>query len=355
MRCSSNRSKSLTSLSALLTAAVAVVGLTACGAESDQSADDGTISVVTSTSAYGSIVEAVAGDNVEVTSIIDSVNQDPHSYEATVRDKLEVSKADLVVENGGGYDTFLHQLVEDTGIAPGRVLTAVDVARAEGGSGRESQAGAHGDDHQEHSGGKEHQEHSAGHDDGEHDGGHHGHDHGNGNEHVWYDLAAMSALSQRIAAKLGDLDPENRGKYRENAADFAAGIDRLQEQLGQIKKAHRGEGVAITEPVPVHLLKDAGLENKTPPEFSQAIEEGHGVSPAVLQEMLQLLSKEQVQFLAYNSQTAGNQTETVKQAARQAGVPVVSFTETLPDSSDYLTWMGANVDNIEQALNESSN
>lgn len=337
MRCSSSRSKSLTSLSALLTAAVAVVGLTACGPESGGSADDGTISVVTSTSAYGSIVEAIAGDNVEVTSIINSVSQDPHSYEATVRDKLEVSKADLVVENGGGYDTFLHQLVEDTGIAPGHVLTAVEFA------------------------GDEHQGHSDGHDDGHDDGGHQGHDHGShghrhggGNEHVWYDLSAMSGLSQRMAAELGELDPENRGEYQQNAADFAAGLGQLQEQLGQIEQAHRGEGVAITEPVPVHLLDAAGLENKTPPEFSQAVEEGHGVSPAVLQEMLQLLSKDQVQFLAYNAQTAGNQTETVKQAALQSGVPVVSFTETLPKSSSYLSWMGSNVDNIEQALNAST-
>ncbi|GAB3266028.1 TroA family protein [Arthrobacter pigmenti] len=322
----------MTSLSALLTAAVAVVGLTACGSESGGSADDGTLTVVTSTSAYGSIVEAVAGDNVEVTSIIDSVNQDPHSYEATVRDKLEVSKADLVIENGGGYDSFLHQLVEDTGIAPGRVLTAVEFA---------------GEGYQEHNGG--HQEHRDEHGDS----GHHGHDHGSGNEHVWYDLSAMSGLSQRMAAKLAEMDPGNRGEYQANAAGFAAGLGQLQEQLGHIEQAHRGEAVAITEPVPVHLLENAGLENKTPPEFSQAIEEGHGVSPAVLQEMLQLLSKDhQVQFLAYNAQTAGNQTEAVKQAAREAGVPVVSFTETLPGSSDYVKWMGTNVDNIEQALNE---
>lgn len=334
MRCTSNRSKSLSSFPALLTSAVVALSLAGCGSGAGQSAgnDDGTVTVVTSTSAYGSVVEAVSGGNVEVTSIIDSVSQDPHSYEATVRDKLKVSKADLVVENGGGYDTFLHRLAEDTGIAPGRVLTAVDFA--------DSGAGSH-EDGSSHEG-------SGSDEDG------HGHHHGAGNEHVWYDLSAMSALSQRIAAKLGDLDPQNRGEYHENAAEFAAELGRLQEQLGEIKQAHHGEGVAITEPVPGHLLADAGLQNKTPPEFSQAIEEGHGVSPAVLQEVLQLLSKDKVQFLAYNAQTAGGQTETVKGAAKEASIPVVSFTETLPDSSDYVKWMSTNVDNIEQALNAST-
>lgn len=326
MRCNSNRSKNLTSLAAVLTAAMAVAGLTACGPATDQAADDGTISVVTSTSAYGSIVEAIAGDRVEVTSLIDSVNQDPHSYEATVRDKLEVSKADVVIENGGGYDTFLHRLVEDTGVAHDQVLSAVEAAGMDG---------AHG--------GEEH-----GHETGQ------GHEHGAGNEHVWYDLAAMSTLGERISAKLAELDPSNADAYKSNADRFSAGVDHLQEQLAGIEKTHGGEGVAITEPVPVHLLEEAGLANKTPDEFSQAIEEGHGVPPAVLQQMYQLLSRGKVQFLAYNAQTSGQQTEAVRQAARDAGVPVLSFTETLPQSSDYLAWMGANVDNIEQALNEAT-
>ncbi len=350
MRGTSNRRKSLTSLWLVLAVATAV-SLAGCGSDSEQpeAEDDGSISVVASTSAYGSIVEAVAGGNVEVTSIIDSVSQDPHSYEATVRDKLKVSKADLVVENGGGYDTFLHRLAEDTGVASEHVLTAVEAAGpGEGGPGGDAGEGAHGG-HQEHGGAHSgHQEHS-----GAHDGGH-GHDHGSGNEHVWYDLAAMSALSQQIAAKLGELDPANRDEYHTNAGRFAAGAGQLQDQLGQIRQSHHGAPVAITEPVPVHLLDDAGLENKTPPEFSQAIEEGHGVAPAVLRQVRDLLSEEKVQFLAYNPQTAGAQTETVKRVAVQAGIPVVSFTETLPESSDYLEWMGTNVDNIEQALNAST-
>ena len=49
-------------------------------------------------------------------------------------------------------------------------------------------------------------------------------------------------------------------------------------------------------------------------------------------------------MLAYNSQTASPETEEVRAAAEAAGVPVVEFTETLPDGSDYVSWM---TDNIE--------
>ena len=70
------------------------------------------VDVVASTSVYGDIVSSIGGDKVRVSSIINRTSQDPHSYEATTQDKLAVSKAELVVENGGGYDAFIDTLAD---------------------------------------------------------------------------------------------------------------------------------------------------------------------------------------------------------------------------------------------------
>jgi zinc/manganese transport system substrate-binding protein len=70
----------------------------------------------------------------------------------------------------------------------------------------------------------------------------------------------------------------------------------------------------------------------------------------VLKEATDLITAKDARFLAYNDQTEGPQTEAVKKAAEAAGVPVVNFTETLPDNRDYLGWMTENANNIEQAL-----
>ncbi len=111
-----------------------------------------------------------------------------------------------------------------------------------------------------------------------------------------------------------------------------------------------GRGAAVTEPVPDYLLAELGLENLTPPEFSEAVEEGTDVAPAVLQETLDLFADGSVTLLAYNEQTTGPVTEQVLAAAEAAGVAVVSMTETLPEGDDYLSWMSANLDAIEGAL-----
>jgi zinc/manganese transport system substrate-binding protein len=78
--------------------------LTACAPAAAPSAEPEGIDVVASTNVYGDIARAVGGDKVNVTAIINKTSQDPHSYEATAQDRLVISKAELVIENGGGYD-----------------------------------------------------------------------------------------------------------------------------------------------------------------------------------------------------------------------------------------------------------
>ena len=261
--------------------------------------DDGTIRVVASTNVYGSIIEAIGGDLVSVTSLIASAAQDPHSFEASAQDQLAVSKAELVVENGGGYDPFVDTLL-DAASSDAVVITASDIAGLPAG----------------------------------------------GNEHLWYSFDAMQSVAKAIAERLSDLDSANAPTYESNLATFAAKLADLQTQADDLDASR---DVAITEPVPLYLLQDAGFTNITPPGFSEAIEEGTDVPPAVLKSTLEGVNG--AALLAYNSQTASPETEQLRAAAEKAGVPVVEFTETLPDGETYLSWMTANLAAIEAAIN----
>ena len=93
--------------------AVSALTLAGCaGANTPESTGDGKIQVVASTDVYGQIAEEIGGDAIEVTSIITSASQDPHSFEATAQDQLAVSRADLIIQHGGGYDAFMDSLIE---------------------------------------------------------------------------------------------------------------------------------------------------------------------------------------------------------------------------------------------------
>ena len=304
--------------------------LTGCGSQQSQAPAPGQgINVVASTNVYGDIARTIGGDKVKVTSIINNAGQDPHSYEATAQDRLAVSKAQLVIENGGGYDDFIHTLVEGSKLDAASVLTAVEISGL-----------AH----------PEEETHPAGESTEPATGAADGHDHGGLNEHVWYSLPAMERVADGIADKLAALDPASASTFTANAGAFKSSLSDLHSRLDALKGPAAGGKVAVTEPVPLYLLEDAGLVNATPEEYTAAIEEGSDVPPAALKEATDLAGSRAVRLLAYNDQTEGPQTEALKKAAQTAGVPVVDFTETLPEGKTYLAWMTDNVNNISKVL-----
>lgn len=288
--------------------------LSACGAGPSSSADagssaDGRISVVASTDVYGSIAGTIGGSKVQVTSIIKGPSQDPHSYQATAQDKLAVSQAQLGIENGGGYDDFFDQISRGGTLAPDRIVNVVELSGLQTPSNTASF-----------------------------------------NEHVWYSLPTMAKLADTLAERLATLDPADAAGFKANAAAFKTSIAGISTTVEAVKAKYAGDPVAITEPVPLYMLEAAGLENRTPEEYSHAIEEGSDVPAGVLKQTADLIGSRGVRFLAYNSQTEGSQTEVARKAAEAAGVPVVGFTETLPDNLDYAAWMSGNIQNIEHAL-----
>ncbi|MEU0425622.1 zinc ABC transporter substrate-binding protein [Streptomyces canus] len=301
----------------VLLVGASVTLLAGCGSSSDSGSDrsvsaapaaSSKVAVVASTNVYGDIVSRIGADKVSVTSVINDPAQDPHSYEASTQNQLALSKAKVVVENGGGYDDFVDRMLKSAGNSSAEVINAVKV------SGRTAPQG------------------------------------GELNEHVWYDFPTVAKIADRIAAALGTADPANAAAYTKNADAFKADLKPLEAKEAQIKKEHGGEAIAITEPVPLYMTGASGLVDKTPTEFSEAIEEGDDVSPRVLQEALALFTGKQVEALVYNAQTSGPQTEKSEQAARAAGIPVVPVTETLPSGKNYLAWMTGNVDALANAL-----
>src|SRR6478735_5904251 len=91
-------------------ALVAAAMLAACGSSGAGTPPGGAgspVNVVTSTNVWGDVVTAIGGDQVAVTSLITDPAVDPHSFEPNAQAQLALSKAAMVIENGGGYDDFL--------------------------------------------------------------------------------------------------------------------------------------------------------------------------------------------------------------------------------------------------------
>lgn len=347
-----------------LLALLSASGLVLAGCGSGAGAadgDDGT-TVVTSTNVYASLVEAVAGDAVDVVPIIDDAAQDPHEYEATARDQLELSRADVVVMNGGGYDSFMTTMLDAIDEDPDVIdaVAASDLPGAE-----EAAANGHDHDHA-HDHGESHEEEESGEGEGEdahdheghdHEGeehgedahDHEGHDHGSFNEHVWYSVPTMIALVDEIESHLAEAVPDSAETLTANADGVRGELTELNDRIADLAASHGGENAAVTEPVALWLFEDLGLTNVVPDQFVSAVEMGSDVSPIVLQEATEALDDD-VSVFAYNTQTSGPQAGALRTEADSSGIPIVEVTETMPEGTDYVTWMTETVDAVEQAI-----
>lgn len=281
-------------------ALAAVLALAGC-APAEQPID-GKVKIVASTNVWGDVAKSVGGDFVEVTSIIDDANKDPHSYEATARDQLAVEKSNLVVANGGGYDDFIEKMVEAAGNKRiFRVASAVTaVAWQE-------------------------------------------------NEHLWYSISAVGEVAYALSDALSELDPENAATYSKNADTYLEGLTGVAGMYGEVRTRTQDLAYFGTEPLADWFLADLGFINKTPEKFSEAIENETDVAPAVMKQSLDLINGGSIKYLVINAQTENAQVQQIIDAASKAGVRAVKLSEVLPKGIGYVEWMGQNLISLDPA------
>lgn len=295
--------------------------------------ETGAIQVATSTNVWASVVEILGGEWVDVTAIIDDPLQDPHSYEASARDQLTLSEAELVVANGGGYDEFVGQL-----------LAALDGERIflELVEGEHSHLGEedHSDEHAEED-----------HADEDHAEEEHSDEHDHGNEHIWYDIHAVEEASEMIVESITELRPESFDSVNQNFDFFMAELENLEIRLEALREKALGLGFIATEGVGNLLLDEAGFINQTPEALADAIEEEREVPAAALKQAEDLIAGKVVSLVVVNEQQLDQVSDLLVEAANAAGVPVVELSELISEPGmDFLDWMASILDQLQEAV-----
>ncbi len=271
--------------------AIVVATATACGSSGHDDKGTGKVAVVAGENFWGDVAAAVGGSYVSVKSIIDQPNKDPHEYEATTSDAAAVAKADLVIENGFGYDEFLSKLVGTSG----KDKAVLSVQKTLGGAS---------DD----------------------------------NPHIWYDTAKLPTVAAAIASRLGELDKSHKDQFEANAKAFDASLAPIESVIAQIRAEHAGSLIAFTERVPQYLTDAAGLKLGMPAGFARAVEQGDDPSPADTAEFEKSIENRSVKVLLLNTQVVDTETNELAALARSHGVPVVDVTETVPPGKDFVGW-----------------
>lgn len=191
-------------LLALLTLSLAIP------AAAQTPASDTPLQVVTSFSILGDFTQAVGGDAVQVTNLI-GPGVDAHTYDPAPADLVVLESADVIVENGLGFEPWLDRYLESTAPRGLRIIASEGITPR------------HASEEEEHEGEE--------------------HEHGEFDPHVWTNVANAIIEVENIRDGLIAADPARAATYEANASAKIADLQALdawvKEQVATLPEDRR--------------------------------------------------------------------------------------------------------------------
>lgn len=287
-------------------AALASVGMlasvAACGRGQLTSEKSGTIEVVASVNQWGTVAKTLGGDNVNVTSIINSTNVDAHDYEPTTSDIAKLQKAQVIIVNGAGYDAWAVKAAQS---AKATVVNAAEVGGVKDGD----------------------------------------------NPHIWFSADVRKAMAQAITDAYAKADSAKKSDFDKLNDQWMTEEGSVEGKIAEVKQKSDGLAYAATESVASYLAEDMGLADATPSGYAQATANESEPTPTDIKQFTDALKTGEIKLLVVNTQEESELTGKITNAAKSANVPMVNLTEQMPEQYDSLTaWMESLVDAFSKAI-----
>ena len=264
----------------------------------------GKIQIVAAENFWGSLVSQIGGNQVDVVSLVSDPNADPHEYEVNASVARLFAKANYVIINGAGYDSWAQSMISSSGTGS-LVLNVAQFLGKKNGD----------------------------------------------NPHFWYNPDYVNQIIEQMKNNLIKLKPNQRSYFSSNYQKLQNKLKVYQDNLALIKKQFQGVKVASTEDIFYYMASASGLDLISPPEFMQAVANGNDPSASSIVTFQNQLKNHQVKLLIFNSQTINPITDSMKQLASENNIPTVAITETIqPPNQPFQDWMNQEIIDIKSNL-----
>ena len=316
----------MNSIKKLLVATLVVLGIAGCATGKENSsqttsatAENKKIQVVTTNSIIYDMTKNIAGDLVDLHSIV-PVGQDPHEYEPLPEDVQKVQKADLIFYNGinleNAEDAWFTKMVKNAGKVADKdyfaVSDGVDVIYLEG----------------ENEKGKE-------------------------DPHAWLNIENGVIYAKNIAKQLIAKDPKNKETYEKNLAAYVEKLEALDKDAKQrIAKIPEEKRLIVTSE---GCFKYFSKAYNIPSAYIWEINTEEEGTPEQIANLVRQLRASKVPSLFVESSVDDRPMKTVSQ---ETGKPIHStiFTDSIAeegkDGDSYYSMMKWNLDKIIEGLSK---
>ena len=286
-----------------MTKSLLLAGAALAAATLAQPASADPINVVAAENFYGDIAQQTGGDNVAVTSILSSPDQDPHLFEASPSTAKALAGAKVVIVNGADYDPWMEKLLKANKTPGRKEILAAALAGKKAGD----------------------------------------------NPHLWYNPATVKAVAKKLSVELASIDPAHKGDYEKGAASFVNSLKPLDAKIAEMRKKYAGSAVTASEPVFGYMAELLGLKVHNE-KFALAVMNNTEPSVSEVAAFQNDLKGHKVKVMLYNAQASEPAVQRLVQMAKDEKIPVVGVSETEPPGVTYQQWMTSQLDALDKAL-----
>jgi len=284
------------------------------------------ITIVTSFYPMYVLAENIVGDNpnIEVVNLTNFQSGCLHDYQLTTADMKKLEKADILIMNGGGMESFVENVVEAYPKLP--IINAsegIDYLLSEshsnvGDQGSIQETTLDGDNH----------------------------DSIEYNAHVWLNMNYYIQQIQTVQDALVEYDPQNSDIYQHNGNAYQEEVKTLKEEMESTLRGIENTKVVIFHDSFAYLAQEFGLKVV----HTVDMDSESSLSAGEIAEVIDEVNKNQIKILFTEEQFS---TSIANNIARETGATVYvidSIVRGKMSKDGYITAMKKNLEVLKQAL-----
>ncbi len=180
------------------------------------------------------LIEQIGGPHVDVDTLVPA-KSDPHIFEPTPRQIVELSKASIYFSSDMPFDRQIRSKIGDSVEGLAIVDTTAGIHKHSSSCGHNCTHGGH--DHAHH---------------------HHQEGHVDNDPHVWLSPPLLAAMAKNIAAALQEADPAHADDYQTNLEQLTRKIDETDRTLARRLEPYRGRAFYVFHPAFGYLAENYG-------------------------------------------------------------------------------------------------
>ena len=275
-------------------------------------------------------------DGIEISLIIAN-GTDPHSYQPTASDIMNISNCDMLVYVGGDSDTWVKKAIERS---KNQNINTVTLIELEGIKLHNISSASHSHD------GHSHGEHS-----------HEGHSHSALDEHIYLSLENACVTVNKLANELCKIDPDNSESYLKNSLEYTLKLKNLSQSFNaEIEKIPEHDRfILFADRFPfVYLLSDYKIH------YSAAFEGCTTDVDADFDTVIRLIheaNEHNVNYIAVTESSDKALANTVISSTNSKNQKIITLNsmqsitkKQIENGTTYISIMQDNIDQVKTAL-----